>query len=34
MQKMRDQTTAIRSFGDAERTLLEEFDAVIAELAG
>ena len=34
MQRLRDQTTAIKSLGDAERMLLEEFDAAIAELAG
>jgi hypothetical protein len=32
MQKLRDQTAAIKSLGDTERMLLEEFDAAIAEL--
>ena len=33
MQKLRDQTTIIRDLGDAERTLLDEFEAALSQLS-
>ena len=32
MQKLRDQMSIIRELGDAERTLLDEFDSALAQL--
>jgi len=32
MQKLRDQTSAIRELGDTERTLLDEFASALAQL--
>ena len=32
MQKLRDQMSTIRELGDAERTLLDEFDSALAQL--
>jgi hypothetical protein len=32
MQQLRDQTSAMRDLGDAERGLLEEFDAALSAL--
>jgi hypothetical protein len=32
MQKLRDHTSAIRELGDAERSLLDEFESALAQL--
>ena len=33
MQRLRDQTSTIRELGDAERTLLDEFESALSQLA-
>jgi hypothetical protein len=33
MQKLREHTSTIRELGDAERTLLEEFESAVSELS-